>query len=759
MIEKITKDSRQETPHPLTIHKFTAFVFIFALYGATCTASKTELSDAPINPDNDASINPDNDASINPDDDAPINPDDDAPKQAYICSNGNPTEGTTELGNTIIESCLQGECNEFYHGEEIPGSEERLQCVINKHTCSTFGGVVDSSSFVAVHESENCSSCPTGFDRKLVTGETARYKCVEIPFICPSGTPVQASSGDRPVSTGIVKCAACNQSYTLVNDICLKNVGNSNSQDYPKQCSGINSVCKFPLPIFVHGSFEDPELAVVDLRIKAIAILDTEEIAKQFPRGANLKYSITKGNPNYHMSYTNLESAIITGNRRLVASTDDPEKYKVRHYRLKGYRITNNGEIYVRDAWVLGRNSSDYLNLEDKNAFIARGNHPKRFAHGCGGTDNCPDGQEYVPHQDYTHYTFRRTETDSLTIQVTDTNSGGTTLTLQVVIEPNPITKNLVADCKQSDPFDKFGCRYASEIIPQTNIQTTEAHRNALPNGLALPKSQYDMVASIEFDSLEDTLRYFTSPIFKDPTRLEVSDGKLKMHHRRGMTADRICILTGAPYMTSDGLFEPSSGYLEVKYDKFPNLSANSGNFLLWSRYGAHHSAFKLGLPSTLLDGITILDRLQLAKTGFVEIDLLERWADGMSSPYFVAHSWPGTKVNLGDIKVRGKKGRLWKPGWMFEVNDRRGRTTQYLSGIAGLEMAPGTGMQIFKNGNEVLTDGHQMQTFEQGAARYLLLNGIFHSHSLGFSCDKLRWPVEDIEIDYIRLFKPRDGY
>ena len=504
-----------------------------------------------------------------------------------------------------------------------------------------------------------------------------------------------------------------------------------------KFCGQAN--CTFYLPLFVTGGSGDPDLD--EPLNEPLVKLDSDQLAKHFPAGANLEYSIISGNPSYMLQKTGKNGVL-------------------KKYPQVGYRIDNKGEIYVRDAWLLGRDSPLYSLTDEQHHFFSRGRnwHPLQNLKACGGSSSqaCPDGQEYRFNRYYTDYTLGRTEDSIIKIQVRDSGKSDSR-EFDVTIKAHPHAVKLAQECKQSDNIDRWICRHAREIIPNAAVKTTGKHRENLPEGLARSKDIYDLVANIEFTSLQETKRYLKSQNFDDGSKLaEVKNGELILHHKVTRIEDdnKMCDLKSS-LVTSLGLFEPGSGYLEFNFTKYPNLSVNGGNLLIWSRYGSGQGAFPFEPPTRLFEGMKVVNRSLLAKLGFIEIDLLERWRDNMSAPWFVIHTYPiqGTLFD-GTIPVKpASNGYTNKPQWVFRPVS--GGQSHLLNTIIGIELVPGGGSQIYKNGKSQFT-AHKLKDFFAGAGVHFLIHGIYNKN--GFLCKDLSNDLQ-ISLDYIRLYQPRNGY
>ena len=517
-----------------------------------------------------------------------------------------------------------------------------------------------------------------------------------------------------------------------------------------KICNDIKGDCTIQLPLYIVGGSGEADLD--EPPREPLLQLNTDALAARFPLGSTLEYSISSGNPEYTLERVG-------------------KNKKNKKYPLVGYRINENGELYVRDAWLLGRDEELYSLTDEQAHFFTHGRHwhSQQNVRACGA-DDCPDGQEFTINRYYFDYTFARTQSDTLVIQIQD-SGGKKSIEQTVIVNPHPRALALKSECTQSDLIDRWSCRHSREIIPSVDLETTESHRNSLPDGLARPKGSYDLVMNLEFDSLAETKRYFRSEHFA-PGRIEVTDGKLRFNHRKivmSKDGDSVCALESS-LMTSYGLFEPGIGYLEFKFTKYPDLRSNGGNIILWSRYGTAHGSFPFDAPSRLYSEKTTISRNALAKIGFTEIDFLERWANTQRSVWFVVHTYP-IKSHLNGIPAfPARKGRLAQGGWLFSASESRPSLDDpgNLSGIGGIELVPGEGLQVFRKKTsasfEPVFSGergpeHQLTDFMEGAAMAIIMHGVYNGGPGYYDCSMLTGLDLQIELEYMRFYKPRNGY
>ncbi len=548
------------------------------------------------------------------------------------------------------------------------------------------------------------------------------------------GAVTNDSGGDEDSNGGVVNNGN-NEDNKLIDKTDMVDAGNTPDTP-PKICGDDKRDCVVQLPLFVVGGSGEADLN--EPPSEPLFKLDTDALAQFFPAKSSLEYDISSGNPEYTLEYEGSDE-------------------KIQRYPLLGYRINENGELYVRDAWLLGRDSLLYLLPDEQQQFFSRNHNGKSLTNAkvCYA-GKCPAKKQEKIHGYYYDYTFGRSQSDTLVIQIQDT-AGKKSIEQTIIVNPHPRALALKSECTQSDPIDLWSCRHAKELIPPANIQTTASHRNSLPNGLAHSKDSYDLVVNLEFDSLAETKRYFRSVHFEEPNRLEVANGKLILHHEKSLLANGNCRLN-FPFLQSLGLFEPASGYLEFNFTKYPNLASNGGNIILWSRYGVGHQDLFFKPPGRLLKDKKTISRSTLAKMGFIEIDLLERFIPNSKNPWFVTHTHPGALKLAGIILDPPIKGYAVKPGWLFKTVRYRSRTTpKNLSAIGGIEVAPRKGVQIFKNGSAVY-EKHQLPDYFQDAAMHIIFHGILNGKD-GYNCADLPYPKEEIELEYIRLYKPRDGY
>ena len=468
-----------------------------------------------------------------------------------------------------------------------------------------------------------------------------------------------------------------------------------------------------------------------------------------FLAAGRLSYQILSGNPHYSISN---EGRIVN---------------------LNGYFINPEGEIYTKDVWLLGRNSDVYDSEKDQLERILfqpwfgfRGPFIEHSR--CRPVFDSEDVDCSGLHSFRWNYTFGKSESDTLLIRVTNQDTSEAR-DITVTINPHPYAVRLASECASRDDLHEWGCINAAPLIPDRTFTTTDAMRKALPSGLALDKSKYELVTATEFDSFEEMENMFHVPFwFRESDDVRIADGKLQMWVRPvpGSESGKCGYSRFSP-INSTGVFEPAAGYIEYRVTKYPKISAVGGNVLMWSRYGKDHRQFWLDLPDRVArsNGRTSVSRTDLGRLGFAEIDFLERWKD-LSSPYFVVHTYPknGTGTVNG-IPIQGLTPQAhyfkhWGAG--TSNNDASGADTYSIT--YGIEISPGR-----------LNDGRTVNFFKDGA---LLKGSKFNYHSkisdyingAAFrietisdivieerSCSSLRPTV--IEMDYIRYYRPKGGY
>ena len=546
---------------------------------------------------------------------------------------------------------------------------------------------------------------------------------------------------------------------------------------FAASCESIDSKnlrCTTELPIGLEGgvvgyNFGRPPMNLFDFNRK--------EIRDLFSAGANLTYSITSGNPRLVLEN------IVEGNVERIAFT--------------GFQMdAANGRLNVRDPYLLARNSSLYMDAEELEYITsAHYTHEKRYQFACGKNTVCPVGTEYEINKYFVDYSFARTEDFDLSIRASNKNLASEFVDVNLTIKANRHALSLKENCPSIDrnkAIEHWLCVRTGEIIPTPPVKlvTTSAMQNNLPDDLVLAKDQYELVANIEFDSLEETKRYMDSYTIDDPNYVEVKNGKLIFHHRKTNLAGGKCSLgSPAAAIGTHRRFEIGLGYFEIKFDEHPNLPASGGHILFWSRYGMDHSGFGIQPPERLLkwavineDGLTPRQsaaraRRRLARIGFTEIDYIERGHHSIVSA-FNLFAWPvkpyvytkGAKPNQYDSHFVGRWYSRHRTSWPF-VTNARSRTRKnnpelYFSTTLGIELSP-KGINIFKDGKPQFSTP-TLASAVGGAAYNFYMHGLYSSFpltvphflegSVTIGCDDIR-DDEPFVIDYIRLYKPTNGY
>ena len=499
-----------------------------------------------------------------------------------------------------------------------------------------------------------------------------------------------------------------------------------------------------------------------------------------FPQGERLSYEIISGNPYCR----------ITGRlkHRKICSVDDCPPAYVDMY---AYRIDNEGKLYTKDVWLLGRNSYDYARDASQAEELIFGLH-NTFLSGDGrmlsiigskyrgrmiAAGSCPvDTQGKADCSDqhglYISYTFARTQTDTLKIRVTDMDSGESK-EIEARIKPHPHSIALAYKClSEEDSLRRWACVNAAELIPESEIkirdEDKEKLQSSLPNGLAFAKSEYDLVHAVEFNSLAEAKRTF--PFLRLSDKLQIRDGKLIHKFEVEPIAGRTGKCRFKPKQTGDSLhakstgrFEPGAGYLEYGFAKYPFQRGYDGNVIIWSRYGSGHNAFGLVPPYGIFTGRDSVSRQDLGKIGYMELDFMERWVR-MTDVYAVIHTYPlpslpslaSEELYPGGPSVSTSKGYgylIWPKG--EAVGDGTGYAIK-----KGIEIAPGhfpsdRGVRFFVNGSSIALKDNAVNNYLQGAAYLIGTMGYIDSGEV--DCDEIH--STSTELDYIRYYKPRSGY
>ncbi len=523
------------------------------------------------------------------------------------------------------------------------------------------------------------------------------------------------------------------------------------------------------LPLVVAGRTIDALAMEFDrsrgLFPSTIARIDPHE---RFPLAADddpFAFELVAGNPRHTIWGGFVDAGMIT--------------QKV--YHLRGYVITSDGELRVGDSWLLGRNQEFYPQEEE----TYRAHHAERGGHFAFtsrlGVSITVDGRPALDCSGILDalpaFTFGKTTSDDLRIKVTHVASGAERLA-GVTVRPHPDVRAVAQECNQlDDPFDRWVCFHSRALLPQNGALTTSAsQRAALPSGLFRPKGEYELALSIEFDSWEDTRKYFNiEPQPEEGLAREVRDGRLILHQRVNTNTmintpegQRCRYIQGGTQSTF--LWDIKDGYLEIGIHRFPDRHANGGNILLWSRYGPGHSSMATIAPRRIFAGLETISRSRLAEVGLAEIDLFERWSGNQRYPQFVAHSYPihydsAIRAGFGyHTKALGNNGFLRAFNWAkphsthkfsVDANGNKG-----WSGRFGIELVPGHLPRLFKNGNNFALHS-EVSEWPAGAVAFgkapmaLILAGLQGAYS--FTCTDR--DDEAIELDYIRLYRPRGGY
>ncbi len=504
--------------------------------------------------------------------------------------------------------------------------------------------------------------------------------------------------------------------------------------------------CTTNLPLVVHENSE--RFWWLDQSDNYLVRVDAENA---FPTTNRLSYTIISGNPTY-----TAESTLGSGVKQIV--------------NLSGYGINSEGKIYPKDVWLLGKNPNmfelekdqlhsillspyaGYRSFEMRNSLCRRIFNTSRDVN-CSGLHNFS-----------TNYTFGKTETDNLIVRVEDMDTH-VKRDIAVTINPHPYAVNLASECTSNDDLHEWACINAAPLIPDRRFTTTNAMRNSLPGNLARARSQYDLVAAVEFNSFDEmenmfnvTTRFRTSPYVR------IMNGKLQLLINPVPTSDGKCVYSKHPSVNSGGVFEPNAGYLEYKVTKYPYIWALGGNAIFWSRYGSGHGGFALPVPNRVWrsNGRTSVTRSDIGRIGYAEIDLIERWYH-RSSPYFVAHTYPQSSAALlGGLPIYNRipAPRFYYPWSTGTSNDDTADANTY-SITYGMEVSPGHSragrtLNFFQDGVRIdRASGYDILDYVNGGA--FRIETISNIDILKKPCSTLRPTM--IEMDHIRYYRPRNGY
>ena len=536
-------------------------------------------------------------------------------------------------------------------------------------------------------------------------------------------------------------------------------------------CASSLENCSAHLPLVVYDSserflgvarFENSFPSQEDNYLLRIDIVDVDGESALSSEGRRLSYEIISGNPYYR-----IHGPLNRG--RDCRVYDCPDAY----VDLYAYRIDNEGRLYVKDVWLLGRNSDAYARDASQMRDLAFSRYEGKYTGPAIRAGNCPvDAEEKFDcsneHGLYISYTFARTQTDILKIRVTDMDSAESQ-EIEAHIKPNPRALALSDEClSEEDSVLKWACVNSAELVPEAEIEVKDEDelRDSLPDGLAFAKSEYDLVHAVEFNSLAEAKRTFHSLRLSD--RLQIRDGKLIHELEVEPIADQEGKCRFKPKQagehlggsSSRGHFEPGAGYLEYGYTKYPFQPAYGGSAIFWSRYGKWHNGFTLVPPNGIFTdwGNSDISRKNIGKIGYMELDFIERWIYQQEDPYAVIHTYPTTSKALfrdGPIAdgLKGYGYLTWPKG------EAVGDGTSYAI-RKGVEIAPGHfssigGVRFFVNGSSIALSSERVNDYLQGAAYTIATTG--HIDSGEVNCDEL--DPTSIELDYIRYYKPRKGY
>ena len=628
------------------------------------------------------------------------------------------------LGRNSSKYSMEGDMFNAAHRINYPFTEWYLkQClVINDRS-------LDCSNFYDYHVEHTFLRTDTDTLTIKVKNTSMNITKTVVVNVYPTPSafpaPVATSPPPPPASSDGVSCLSAESKVIADCTVSLPLVAYDNS---PNSITGGNFVTR-------------PEQAN-----RYLVRVDAENA---FPAAARLSYRILSGNPHYSISH---EGRIVN---------------------LNGYLINPEGKVYTKDVWLLGRNRNAYELEKDQLTRILffewLGFRGPFIEHSrCRPVFDSDDVDCSGLHSFRWNYTFGKNKKDTLVIRVTNQDTSEAR-DITVKINPHPYALRLASECASDDDLHEWGCINAAPLIPDREFTTTDAMRNALPSDLVLDKSKYELAAATEFDSFEEMENIFHVPVwFRESDDIRIVNGKLQMLIRPvpGSTSGK-CGYSNFKLINSNGVFEPAAGYIEYRVAKYPRIRAVGGNVFMWSRYGAEDSQFQLDLPNRVVrsNGRKKVTRTDLGRLGFAEIDFMERWFE-TSNPFFAIHTYPGAgdqTVNGIPIKDSTPKGHYyWWWGVVTSNDDASGANTS--SFTHGVEVSPGRlndgrTVNFFNNG--VLVEGSRfantskISNYINGAAfRVTTISDIVISEQ---SCSSLRETM--IEMDYIRYYRPKDGY
>ena len=219
----------------------------------------------------------------------------------------------------------------------------------------------------------------------------------------------------------LLNCTSSNPSISSTPEVEAK------EEDLGETCSlstdtSTDTPCVIQLPNIVFDSSERFSGRVPDQSGKYLVRIDASAV---FPPATNISYRILSGNPTYDYRWTSP-----TGIKRSI--------------RLSGYHINSEGKLYTKDVWLLGRNSALYDDANERAIFRAingsgrsggdwtwvtwRGRCPILGS----GVHDCTNLHNYQ-----FDYTFNRTDTDVLVIEVKNRDTGEQR-EITVHINPSP---------------------------------------------------------------------------------------------------------------------------------------------------------------------------------------------------------------------------------------------------------------------------------------------------------------------------------
>jgi len=181
--------------------------------------------------------------------------------------------------------------------------------------------------------------------------------------------------------------------------------------------------CTIALPEVVY----DDSVYPTDMADQSDNYLVKIDSSRAFAVGDRLTYAITDGNPSV---------AVAAWSQTI---------YKVPATTLEGYRISDDGKLYPKDVYALSRNREQ---LESEGGLVFLG-HRRRLAFQQPDRTVSPpqfgSGVMYYPAE----YTYLKTETDTLTIEVRHARTG-VTKTVRLNVLPNhrahPVPVDLFAE-------------------------------------------------------------------------------------------------------------------------------------------------------------------------------------------------------------------------------------------------------------------------------------------------------------------------